>query len=273
MPIETQPLVSILMTSYNREQYIAEAIESVLASSYSNFELIVVDDVSKDTTVAIARRYEQIDKRVKVYENEKNLGDYFNRNKAASYAVGKYLKFVDADDMLYDYGLEVMVRFTEKFPEAGFGLGAYPDDDRPFPILLSPREIYLESFGKTNHFDRAPGSGLIKRQIFNEVGGFSGKRMIGDYEFWFKISRYHSMVKLPLDLYWNRLHSGQESQSEYARKNYAVLKRGVLEEALAHLDCPLSPDEIGQIRIKYRKQYRREKILNTLSKINRFLKA
>ena len=90
------PLVSVLMTAYNREKYIAEAIESVLASTYSNLELIIVDDCSKDNTLQIATNYQAKDDRIKVYKNEKNLGDYPNRNKAASYAKGKYLKYVDS---------------------------------------------------------------------------------------------------------------------------------------------------------------------------------
>ena len=269
MTLNETPLVSVLMTAYNRQQYIADAIESVLASSYTNFELIITDDRSSDDTVAIAKRYEALDKRIKVYVNEVNLGDYFNRNKAASYAIGKYLKYVDADDMLYYYGLEAMVRFTEKFPEAGFGLGAYPDEDRPFPIMLTPREIYLESFGKTNHFDRAPGSGLIKREVFNVVGGFSGKRMIGDYEFWFKIARSYAMVKLPLDLYWNRLHEGQESKTDYAKKNYPSLRKAVLHEALQHPECPLTTEEIERIYATERAAEKKEKQLNFLKKIKR----
>ena len=252
--MQASPLVSVLMTAYNREKYIAEAIESVLASTYENFELIIVDDASQDSTVVIARKYAEKDKRIKVYVNEENKGDYPNRNKAAEYAVGKYIKYVDADDILYYYGLEVMVRFTELFPEAGFGLGAYPEDDRPFPVLLTPREIYLESFYKRNHFDRAPGSGLIKKEVFHNVGGFSGKRMVGDYEFWFKIARYYSMVKLPLDLYWNRLHGNQESQSDYARKNYDKLRKEVLDYNLAHPDCPLNREEIESVRKKIREQ-------------------
>src|SRR5690349_18425307 len=112
------PLVSVLMTSYNREKYIAEAIESVLASSYKNFELIIVDDCSRDKTVAIAKEYAAKDGRVKVFVNEKNLGDYPNRNQAASYAKGKYIKFLDADDLIYHYGLDVMVNYMERFPQA-----------------------------------------------------------------------------------------------------------------------------------------------------------
>ncbi len=75
------PLVSVLMTVYNREKYIAEAIESVLASSYTNFELIIVDDGSKDHSVEIAQKYEAQDHRIKVYVNEQNLGDYSNAIK------------------------------------------------------------------------------------------------------------------------------------------------------------------------------------------------
>ena len=92
------PLVSLLMTSYNREKYIGFAIESVLASTYTNWELIIVDDGSIDKTVEIAQQYEKKDGRIRFYRNEKNLGDYPNRNKAASYAGGKYIKYVDADD-------------------------------------------------------------------------------------------------------------------------------------------------------------------------------
>lgn len=267
-----EPVVSVLMTAYNREMYIAQAIESVLVSEFTNFELIVVDDCSKDGTLEIAKNYEKLDRRVSVYLNKKNLGDYPNRNMAASYAKGKYLKYLDADDMLYDYCLSVMVRFTEKFPEAGFGLSCYADDERPFPYLLTPREIYLESFTKSNHFDRAPGSGLIKREVFSAVGGFSGKRMVGDYEFWLKISRYYSMVKLPLDIYWNRIHPGQESQSDYAKKNYDKLRKEILESALAHPDCPLTQEDMELIRTRLRKLQRKEKVLQYLSKASKVIK-
>jgi glycosyltransferase involved in cell wall biosynthesis len=270
--MKDEPLVSVLMTVYNREKYLAEAIESALSSNYEHFELIIVDDCSIDQSVAIARKYESSDSRINVYVNENNLGDYLNRNKAASYAKGKYLKYLDADDRIYYYGLEVMVNFTELFPEAGFGLGAYPEDSRAFPILLTPREIYLESFGgRVNHFDRAPGSGLIKKDVFDKMGGFSGKRMIGDYEFWFKVSRYYSMVKLPLDLYWNRIHSEQESKSDFAIKNYESLRKEVLIENLRHPDCPLSVSETEKILQGMHIRERKEKFLKRLSKLNTML--
>jgi glycosyltransferase involved in cell wall biosynthesis len=117
-----EPKVSILTTVYNHEKYLAACIESVLASSYLDWEMIIVDDQSKDSSVAIAQSYEAKDSRIKVYVNEHYLGDYPNRNKTASYAKGKYLKYVDADDMIYPHGLEIMVQTMEQFPEADFGL-------------------------------------------------------------------------------------------------------------------------------------------------------
>src|SRR5579875_2494307 len=132
-------LVSVLMNAYNREDYIAAAIESVLASIYPQLELIIVDDCSKDSTVAIAKSYEAKDARVKVYVNEKNLGDYPNRNKAASYAQGKYIKYLDSDDIMYPHCLEVMVSSMEQFPEAGFGLCAKVDAQQPYPVMIAPR--------------------------------------------------------------------------------------------------------------------------------------
>ena len=77
------PAVSVLMTSYNREALIAEAIDSVLAQAFGDFELIVSDDGSQDRTVCIAEEYARRDPRVRVSVNARNLGDYSNRREAA----------------------------------------------------------------------------------------------------------------------------------------------------------------------------------------------
>lgn len=264
-----KPIVSVLMTAYNREKYIGEAIASVLASTLEDFELIVVDDGSKDKTVQIVEGFASRDSRVKLFVNEKNLGDYPNRNMAASYAQGKYIKYLDADDYMYNYCLQVIVSYMEQFPEAGFGLSSKIDDRKPFPILVQPREIYLEHFYGFAHFDRAPGSSIILTEAFRNVGGFSGKRMIGDYEFWFKIARYYPMVKLPFDIYWNRLHEDQESKSAYAKKMYAKLRQEVLDEALAHADCPLSPEQVTQVKREIKKQKKKNFLVSIASNLTR----
>ena len=247
------------MTAYNREKFIAEAIESVINSTYENWELIVVDDQSKDKTLEIAKSYEQRDKRIKVFVNEKNIGDYPNRNKAASYAKGKYIKYLDSDDVIYPHGLQVMVWAMEKYPEAGFGLAARNLSNIPFPLLTEPKETYLEHFGQFRHFDRAPGSAIIKLEAFNSVGGFSGERMIGDYDLWFKIGAKYSMVKFQRDLVWDRMHAGQESSSDYA-KLYTQLRKKVFERALQHENCPLNEEDIKQVLKNNRKRNFKNKI-------------
>ena len=266
-----QPLVSVLMTAYKREKYIAESIESVLASTYRNFELIIVDDASNDQTADIARSYAANDSRIQLYINEKNLGDYPNRNRAASYASGKYIKYLDADDIIYNYGLSVMVEYMERFPQAGFALASLVSNEQPFPICLQPKQIYLENFYGYNHFDRAPCSSIIKLDVFRSVGGFSGARLIGDYELWFVLARYFPMVKMPFDLYWNRVHAQQESRSAYA-KNYPELRQKVLTDALNHPDCPLNELEMKEVQSTWKGKQRKFKLLSMLSKVNKSLK-
>jgi glycosyltransferase involved in cell wall biosynthesis len=262
-----EPIVSVLMTSYNRERYIAQAIESVLASSLKAIEVIVVDDGSKDKSVAIAREYAAKDERVKVFINEKNLGDYANRNRAAEHATGKYIKYLDSDDIMYPHCLEVMVTAMEKFPEAGFGLSAMGDPAKPYPVLLSSREAYLEHFNGYGHFDRAPGSSIIKRDVFNKAGGFSGERMIGDNDLWYRLALSFPMVKFVPDLYWSRLHEEQESQSSYARQNYDQLRRMVMDRYFNNPDCPLNEEEKKLYRAKLSRGNRRSYFINAVKTI------
>ena len=112
------------MTAYNREIHL-EAIESVIASTYQNWELIIVDDQQRPNS-RNCKKFKAIDKRIKACINERNLGDY-QIETAAGYAQGKYLKYVDADDMIYPYGLEQLVLYGQ-FPEAGYGLCSLDQD-------------------------------------------------------------------------------------------------------------------------------------------------
>jgi glycosyltransferase involved in cell wall biosynthesis len=235
------------MTSYNREKYIAEAIESVLSSTFKDFELIVVDDCSKDQTIEIARRY-QTDPRVRVHINEKNLGDYPNRNRAAELARGKYLKYIDADDLIYPHGLDVMVEAMERFPDAALGLAMPQDMKRPYPFRLSPQEAYQRHFFDEHVFMKAPLSAIIRTQPFRDVGGFSpseGPR--GDFEMWLRISATYPVVLMPNGLVWWRAHEEQETRYRLQKVGEDVSRNFLLTDAaLAHASCPLNSVEREQ---------------------------
>lgn len=198
------------MTAYNREKYIAEAIESVMNSTYQNWELIIVDDCSKDRTVEIAKSYEARDHRIKVYINETNLGDYPNRNRAASYAKGKYLKYVDADDMIYSHGLKVMVDSMEKFPSAAIGLCKEQNNKNFYPYLIKPYDAYIEHFFNKSFLANAPTSVIINGEVFRKLNGFSGMRHVSDYELWLRTAQMHDLVIIVNGLTFWRSHDEQE---------------------------------------------------------------
>lgn len=241
MSQKEQPLVSVLMTTYNREKYLALAIESVLASTYTNFELIITDDRSKDRSLDIAREYEKKDERIRVFLNEQNLGDYPNRNKAASLARGKYIKYVDADDLIYPTGLEVLVSGMEKFPEAGFGLGSLPQDKfRIFPFMLQPEEAYRRHYFQEQLFHKAPLSAILRKDIFDSVGGFTGRRYLGDFEMWHILASKYPVVLMPHGIVWYREHEEQEMQDN--RTDFTIPFRYLLcaEEMINRPECPLS---------------------------------
>ena len=88
----SEPLVSVLITSYNREKYIASSIESVLAQTFGDFELLITDNCSTDSSVEIANEYASRDARIRVVVNETNLGQFGNRNRAMTLARGQYIK-------------------------------------------------------------------------------------------------------------------------------------------------------------------------------------
>lgn len=233
-------MVSILMTVYNREKYIAVAIESVLASTYQNWELIIVDDQSKDKSIAIAREYERQDKRIKLYVNEINLGDYPNRNKAASYANGKYLKYLDSDDLIYPHGLEVMVKAMEQFPEAGIGLSfnSY-EDDQPLPMLYDTESVMEEHFFKRGMLYIGPSGCIYNRTFFESLGGFNPDfKVAADYEFNLRAASRESIVLFHRDLFWWRQHEGQEiinsnQNNEYIILNYLIHKKVITNSNLS----------------------------------------
>jgi glycosyltransferase involved in cell wall biosynthesis len=237
------PTVSVLTTCYNREAYLGQTIESVLASSFEDFEYIIVDDGSSDSSVEIAQRYAAADPRIRVHVNETNLGDYPNRNRAASFARGEYIKYLDSDDIIFPHGLQVMVECMRLFPAAGLGLSRPADGARPFPFCLDPAEAYQRHFSGGGLFGNAPLSAIIRGDCFEKLGGFSGKRYVGDAELWLKLARHYGVVLMPMDLAWWRSHGDQEFALAHRTFGYVGPAFEIDSAALQHPDCPLSRDK------------------------------
>ena len=109
-----EPLVSIITPLYNSEKFIAETIESVLNQTYKNWEMIIVNDCSKDNGPNIVQEYIKKDNRIKLFNNEVNQGVSFTRNKAINLAKGKYIAFLDSDDIWKEEKLEKQVNLMEE---------------------------------------------------------------------------------------------------------------------------------------------------------------
>ena len=107
-------LVSVIMASYNHEKFISDAIESVLNQSYKDFELIIIDDYSKDNSKEIINEYVKVDKRIKVLLHRKNQGISRARNDGFDIAEGKYIAFIDSDDVWVSHKLEIQLSILEQ---------------------------------------------------------------------------------------------------------------------------------------------------------------
>jgi glycosyltransferase involved in cell wall biosynthesis len=239
----TSPAVSVLMTAFNRERYIAAAIASVLAQTFADFELVIVDDGSTDGTVAVARAYEAQDPRVRVVVNERNLGDYPNRNRAAALASGRYMKYHDSDDIMYPHCLATMVSALETYPEAGFALsaGSYWHGG-PCPALSTPRLSYRREFLGYGMFMCGPACAMFRREVFRDLGGFENLGVQSDHLFWLRACARVPVVLVPGDLFWYRVHAQQELQSDRAERD-ALLVPPRVWAALHAPDCPLDMAE------------------------------
>ena len=108
------PLVSVIMPAYNSNEFIALAIESVIAQEYKNWELIIVDDASKDATVNTIRNYIKKEPRIKIFRNQTNHGAGYSRNKAIKEALGEFIAFLDADDLWKPEKLSLQLKFCEE---------------------------------------------------------------------------------------------------------------------------------------------------------------
>jgi glycosyltransferase involved in cell wall biosynthesis len=242
------PLVSVLITAYNREDYIASSIESVLAQTCGDFELIVVDDRSSDATLSIARAYERKDSRIRVHANERNLGDYGNRNFAASLASGEFLKFHDSDDIMYPHCLEVMVGYLSTRPAAAFALSAHRAwTGAPCPIVSTPYLSYQREFLGFGMFNQGPANALFRTDAFNRLGGFADLGPHSDLAFWLRACRSVTVLLIPADLYWYRVHEGQHLRTLQAAFDQARAA-GFYWEALNHPECPLRGAELATAR-------------------------
>jgi glycosyltransferase involved in cell wall biosynthesis len=244
------PLVSVLMTSYNREKYIAEAINSVLSQTFTDFELIIVDDCSKDRTLEIVHSY--CDERINVYQNVINLGQFKNRNRAASYALGEILLFVDSDDSITQNTLEHIVELFNKFPNSRF-LTLNRDDFFESEMEVASGELIRHHLFVKSNLHYGPGATAIKKSLFVDIGGFPvAYGPVGDMFYNFKAALKSSVILCKYEFLYYRRHGEQEINN-----THSYLFNGYLYfNDIMELDnLPLDNNEIVVLKMKNKRRF------------------
>jgi glycosyltransferase involved in cell wall biosynthesis len=215
------PLISVIITTYNRANFLEEAIQSVLSSTFQDFEIIISDNCSTDGTIEIIEGHASKDQRIRFYLNKANLGEYSNRIKAASKAKGLYIKFLDADDLIYPNSLSIFVEGMKKYPSAALGISPTSDKIKGrLPILLSCNEAIRFHFLIGAILDGGPTCTIIRKDIFDELNGFKNERFVGDIDLWFRFAEKYPILILPHSLVYYREHIGQEIANPLAKKIY-----------------------------------------------------
>lgn len=209
------PRVSINIATYNRGNFIREAIESVLAQTFIDWELIIVDDASTDNTKEIIAPY-LADPRIKYFRNEKNLNISLTRNRGLQESRGEFVAILDSDDLWCDKEkLSKQVAFLDANPDYGLvGTGVIKIDPTGKEIdkyqnPLSDGEVRRQILSR-NTF--AHSSVLYRRQIALDLGLYDpALNAIEDYDLWLKIGQKWHFANLPALSLKYRVHSSNIS--------------------------------------------------------------
>jgi len=223
------PFVSVIMPAFNAQKYITEAIESILTQSYENFEFIIVDDCSTDTTATIIKSFKEKDKRITIIKNEENIGVTKSLNKAVAIAKGKYIIRMDADDWVYPQRLLLQVDLMEHNPDVVVS-GSYIEicDKnlktkyiRKYKLNDADIREHIFRYSPFAHPATIWKAEVLKKERYNEV-----IRVCQDYELYFRVGKIGKFMNLDKPLLKLRMHDTSVSvtQSDYQLKNTVLIR-------------------------------------------------
>ncbi len=201
-------LISIVLPVYNGAKYLRESIDSVLAQTYTNWELLIVDDCSKDETPDIANEYVQRDSRIHYYRNEQNLRLPRNLNKGFSLTKGNYLTWTSDDNRYHPTALERMHAALEAAPTAQFVFAScriIDGEGKPVEQIL----VYQGSEKQIVGFNPVGACFMYTRKAYEAVGDYDPDLvLVEDYDYWQRIFMRFDTVAIEDILYDYRWHDG-----------------------------------------------------------------
>lgn len=220
-------LVSIVMPAYNCEKYVVEAINSILAQTYRNWELLVLDDGSKDDTLRIIEEFSQKDSRIKALPNGKNMGVSATRNRGIELASGEWIAFLDSDDMWKPEKLEKQFEIVEKeAAEFLFTGSSYINEEGEAykEIFEVPEKITYKKLRNQNVISCS--SVLVKKKYFEHIK-MEKDEMHEDYAVWLRILKTGVTafgVNEPLLIYRISRNSKSGNKMKTVKMTYKVFR-------------------------------------------------
>ncbi len=236
------PLVSIVIPSYNHSDYLAEAIDSVLAQDYPNVELIVLDDGSTDGSVEVLKCYDDAFH----WETHSNIGQARTLNKGWKMARGDILSYLSADDVLEPGAVQTAVLALQAAPDA---VAAYCDfrlidpASNTIRCIKTPDFSYAEMLAEVS-CPVGPGA-FFWRSVYQQAGPWNpAYRQMPDYDFWLRLGLYGRFIRLPQILAGFRVHQGSQTYSqttpERAEEPVRIVSGLLATEAGAQLEATLA---------------------------------
>jgi len=205
------PKVTVVIPIYNREKYVRDAIDSILAQTFTDFELLVIDDGSTDGSPEIVRSY--CDPRIRLVCNEKNQGIPKTRNTGIRLARGEYLAFLDSDDWACPERLMKQVAFLDDHPDyvaVGAWIEWMNEEGRPLGRIkrkaILPEEIAAQRLFQSGLENSAS---MARTVVLRNYGHQEQFDISEDFDLWSRIAAHHKLATLPEVLGRRRIHSGQ----------------------------------------------------------------
>jgi glycosyltransferase involved in cell wall biosynthesis len=207
------PLVSVIMTNFNKEKFITEAVESVLRQTLSDIELIIVDDSSTDRSLQILSDLAKTDFRIKVLSNSVNKGPSYCRNRALKIASGRYISFIDSDDLIRADRLQKMVNAIDARPHRiAYTHVCLIDENGVITSRIHPESRNFPPEGDAGRYVLkewiwAPSTFMMPSSALKEVGYFDESFRSGeDLDYLIRLTEKYFLAVVPEPLYCYRRH-------------------------------------------------------------------